>query len=84
MEHFTDMGHDIKLTGQGKSMDHLMAKVVETQLNPYNLSREGGFMLYQAWQPETNLLDQAREASIGSGSTLTLLNGFLPQTLDYN
>jgi len=25
-EHVTDMGHDIKLTGQGMSMDHLMAK----------------------------------------------------------
>jgi hypothetical protein len=57
------VGRDIKLTGQGKGMDHLMAKAVEMRLNPNNLGREGGFMLYQAQQPETNLLDQAGEAS---------------------
>jgi hypothetical protein len=49
-------------------MDHWVKKAIDVLLYLNNFSREGGFLLSQAWQPVNSLLKQARELSNGNES----------------
>jgi hypothetical protein len=56
-EHSIDQGHRIKfhntsiLATKTRYMDRIVREVIEIELHPYNINREGGFCLSKSWKP---------------------------------
>jgi hypothetical protein len=51
----TKFGHMCKLDKPAGCMDHVVKEASEVQLHPYNLHRDGHFILNEAWLPLANI-----------------------------
>jgi hypothetical protein len=55
-EHCIDQGHRIQfhnssiLATKTRHMDCIVGEVIEIELHPYNINREGGFCLSKSWK----------------------------------
>jgi hypothetical protein len=61
-EHGIDQGHSIQfhnsfiLTKKIRYMDRIVREVIEVELHPYNINREGGPCLSKSWNASYRLL----------------------------
>jgi hypothetical protein len=63
-EHSIDQGHRIQfhnasiLATKTRYMDRIVREVIEIELHPYNINKEGSFSLSKSWKPLIGSLKQ--------------------------
>jgi hypothetical protein len=73
-EHSISTGHCIDFSGTSVLdrysgyVNRLVKDAIEIQLNKNNFNGVGGFMLNQAWAPETTTLMNVRGGTSGAGT----------------